>query len=159
MGSIRTYLLWRLLGGTALILLAAGAAVFLVVKRSLLAQFDANLADRVQGFASILFQVKDDVSFEFSDQLMPEYEREELPDYFQLWFADGRLLERSNSLSGKDLAIRIRENRRDEAELAQRQLDQVEPLGDGGTWIVGRWPDGVDGFEGDAHRSSRVRIS
>lgn len=105
MRSIRTYLLSRLLGGAALVLAVAGIGVYLVVARSLEAQFDANLADRVQAFASILFQVEDELSFEFSEQLMPEYDREELPDYFELWFEDGRLIERSPSLGEQDLDV------------------------------------------------------
>ncbi len=105
MKSIRSYLLSRLLGGSALVLAAAGVAVYLVVTRSLEAQFDHSLSDRVQGFASIIFQAGDQVEFEFSDQLMPEYDREELPAYFELWFQDGTLLERSNSLDGRDLAL------------------------------------------------------
>ncbi len=105
MKSIRSFLLTRLLGGASVVLLAAGAAVYLVVIRSLEAQFDANLADRVLGFASILFQVEDQVEFEFSDQLMPEYQRGEHPDYFELRYADGRLLEGSESLRGAELAV------------------------------------------------------
>jgi signal transduction histidine kinase len=104
--SIRSYLLTRLLGGTAVIVAGAGAAAYLVVNRSLEAQFDQNLSDRVQAFASIIFQQgEDDVSFEFSDELMPEYERPGEPAYFELWFADGGLLERSNSLGGEDLVL------------------------------------------------------
>jgi signal transduction histidine kinase len=103
--SIRTYLLSRLLAGSALVLAVAGAGVYLAVTRALQAQFDDNLSNRVQGFASILFQVEDEVEFEFSDELMPEYEREERPAYFQLRFRDGRPLERSNSLRGRDLAV------------------------------------------------------
>ncbi len=105
MRSIRSFLLSRLLGGTALVLVAAGFAVYVVVKRSLESQFDRNLTDRVQGFASILFQVEDEVEFEFSDELMPQYERAELPSYFELWFEDGRLIERSKSLEGRDLVV------------------------------------------------------
>ena len=106
MKSIRSFLLSRLLGGAALALAGAGLVVYIVVTRSLEAQFDRNLTDRVQGFASILFQVEDRVEFEFSDELMPEYEREERPAYFQVWFEDGELLEGSNSLRGEDLVVR-----------------------------------------------------
>ena len=105
MRSIRSYLLTRLLGGAALVLAGAGFAVYFVVTPSLEAQFDANLANRVQGFASILFQVENHVEFEFSQELMPEYGREELPFYFELWFEDGRLIERSDSLADGDLVL------------------------------------------------------
>ena len=105
MKSIRRFLLSRLLLGTAVVLAAGGLAVYLFVARSLEAQFDRNLEDRVQGFASILFQQGDEVEFEFSDELMPEYERAERPDYFELWYSDGRVLERSLSLVGQDLEV------------------------------------------------------
>lgn len=107
MKSIRTYLLSRLLGGSVLVLAGAGVAVYLVVTRSLEREFDRNLTDRVRGFASVLFQVEDEVEFEFSDQLMPEYERASLPAYFELRFEDGRLLERSNSLAGRTLEVPV----------------------------------------------------
>ncbi len=107
MKSIRTYLLSRLLGGSALVLAGAAISVYFVVTRSLEKQFDRNLSDRVLGFASVLFQVEDHVEFEFSGQLMPEYERTTAPSYFELRFEDGRLLERSESLAEKDLDVPV----------------------------------------------------
>jgi signal transduction histidine kinase len=103
--SIRSFLLARLLLGTAIVLAGAGLAVYVVVARSLERQLDAALVDRVQGLASLLFQEGDAVEFEFSDQLMPEYGREAQAAYFELSFADGSLLERSNSLGDGDLAV------------------------------------------------------
>lgn len=94
-----------MLGGATLVLVGAGLAVYLVVTRSIEDQFDANLTNRVQGFASILFQVKDEVEFEFSDQIMPEYELVESPAYFELCFKDGSPLERSNSLQDGHLVV------------------------------------------------------
>ena len=105
MRSIRSYLLSRLLGGAALVFAAGGVAVYLGVAGSLAAQFDRNLADRVQGFASILFQDQNVLRFEFSGELMPEYEREELAEYFELWLDDGQLVERSESLGAQDLVV------------------------------------------------------
>ncbi len=105
MRSIRSYLLSRLLGGAALVLGVTGIAVYVVVARALEGQFDRNLANRVQGLASILFQVEDVVDFAFSDELMPEYEREELPAFFELRFDDGTLLERSNSAGETALEV------------------------------------------------------
>lgn len=105
MKSIRSFLLRRLLGGAALVLLGAGIAVSLVVTRSLEAQFDRNLVDRVQGFVSILFQVGDQIEFEFSQELMPEYVRPENPAYFELWIEGGPAFERSESLASGDLVV------------------------------------------------------
>ncbi len=112
MKSIRSYLLSRLLGGSVVVLVTAGVVVYVAVVRSLEAQFDANLTDRVQAFASALFQDGYELSFEFSDELMPEYDPELvleveglLPAYFQLWLSDGRLIERSNTLGETDLDV------------------------------------------------------
>ena len=110
MKSIRRTLLTNLVASAACVLALAGGALYVAVTRALEAQFDQNLVDRVQGFGSILFQDKEQVEFEFSEQIMPEYaapadETSPRPDYFELWFADGELLERSDSLDGADLAL------------------------------------------------------
>ena len=102
--SIRGLLLTRLLSRTAVILALAGLAVFLVVRRSLAAQFDRNLHDRLQGLASLLFQEGEVLAFEFSDELMPEYAPGESPAFFELRFEDGRPIERSESLGEGTLA-------------------------------------------------------
>ena len=124
MRSIRGYLLTRLLGGAAVLLAIAGAALYFFLSRSLEAQFDRNLTDRVQGLASILFQHQNEVSFEFSDELMPEYEREEDPAYFQLSLPDfDLLLENSNSLGEGELAV--------EGEPGEHPRHWTAPLPDG----------------------------
>jgi signal transduction histidine kinase len=106
-GSLRAYLVSRLLFGTAAVLLPAGAAVWLVASRALERQFDRNLADRVQALASLLFQVEDEVELAFSDELMPEFSRPDAPDYFELRHEGGELLELSESLRGAPLEVGI----------------------------------------------------
>lgn len=103
MKSIRGYLMTRLLVGVGSVLLLAGAGVTLAVARALESQFDRNLSDRVRGLASILFQVEQRVDFQFSEQLMPEYDVGERPAYFELRFVEGDLLERSPSLGEDEL--------------------------------------------------------
>ena len=104
MKSIRSYLLTRLMGGAAVVVGIAAIFVYVMMMRSLERQFDTDSSQRVQGFASLLFQVKDEVSFEFSEELMPSYVAAS-PDYFQIHYSDGRLLERSDSLHDQDLLI------------------------------------------------------
>lgn len=124
--SLRGYLVSRLLLGTAAVLLPAGLAVYLVAARALERQFERNLTDRLQALASMLFQVEDEVELAFSDELMPEYSAAHAPDFFELRYADGRLLEASESLGSRSL------------EVASR--------GDGGleSW-AGPLPDGREG--------------
>lgn len=123
MRSIQSTLLVRLLAGSAVVLGLAGVLVYFFLARSLEEQFDRNLNDRIQGFASILFQVADEVEFEFSGELMPEFERDEDPAYFELRFADGRLIERSESLGGADLPV--------EGEIDETVRHWTAPLPDG----------------------------
>jgi signal transduction histidine kinase len=121
--SIRGYLLSRLVGGAVLVLGLAGVALFVVVTRALEDEFDASLTGRVQAFASILFQTGEHVEFEFSEQLMPEYADGERPAYFELRFAGGELLERSDSLAGGTLAV--------QAEPGPEPVHWTAPLPDG----------------------------
>ncbi len=107
MKSIRTFLLTRLVLGTAGLLGLAASIVFVIVTRSLESQFDQNLSDRVLGFASLFFQTENELSFEFSDELMPEYDREDEPAYFQVRFADGDWIEGSNTLHGEPLDVPV----------------------------------------------------
>ena len=102
MRSIRAYLLTRLLTGATLVLLGAGATVYLTVARALEAQFDAGLDDRVRALASMLFQVRNEIELTYSEELMPEYTQGEAPDYFELRFQDGRILEHSESLGADE---------------------------------------------------------
>lgn len=105
MKSIRSYLLSRLVLGSLAVLAIASAAVYFVVAESLARRFDENLADRVRGFASILFQTEEELRFEFSGELMPEYERADAPAYFELTVVGRGVLERSESLRERSLAL------------------------------------------------------
>jgi len=103
--SIRSYLLSRLVAGTALVLGVTGVFLYGGVSRALEQELDRSLIEAVQGMASILFQTEERVDFEFSEQLMPQYESGPRAAYFELWFADGSLLERSPSLEDADLEV------------------------------------------------------
>lgn len=102
MRSVHAFLIRRLLAGTTLILLLAVGTVYGLVSRTLARQFDGSLAHRVQAFASLLFQRQNELSFEFSGELMPEYLPGPGASYFQLWLSDGRVVERSESLEALD---------------------------------------------------------
>ncbi len=109
MKSIRSFLLARLLGGALAVLAVGAVVIYLQMTRALKAQYDQELGARLRGFASILFQFQDHVEFEFSQELMPEFDAVESgskaePDYFELRFDDGKLLERSDSLGEGSLA-------------------------------------------------------
>jgi signal transduction histidine kinase len=94
--SIQRRLVLWLLCGSALVLALGGVSVYVLVTRSLEAEFDRGLEERVRGLASLLFQQADHVEFEFSQELMPEYGPGVDAAFFELWIGS-ELLERSDS--------------------------------------------------------------
>ncbi len=98
MTTLRSVLTRRLLLAIALLLAAAGAAVYLLARSYLTDQFDAALLTRAQAIATLAEQDEGKVELEFSDEIMDGFMRSSGPYFFQLWRADGSVLERSHSL-------------------------------------------------------------
>ncbi|MBN1518398.1 GHKL domain-containing protein [Candidatus Sumerlaeota bacterium] len=106
MSSIRRRLTRNLLLGVLSLLLTGNLLMFLIVRFWLIEQFDLNLNTKVHAFAQMLEQERERVELDFKGELMPEYERSEQPEYFQLWLEDGQTLERSPSLQQSELPRR-----------------------------------------------------
>ncbi len=103
MKSIRRTLLWRLLGGV-LVLLVAGAALLYVGTRWLLTeQFDTTLRTKLATFVTLIDEEGYDIEISLDPKSMPEYVASEEPEYFQLWLFDGEVLYRSPTLGEADL--------------------------------------------------------
>ncbi len=103
MTALRSVLTRRLLLAIALLLAAAGAAVYLLARSYLTDQFDAALLSRAQAIATLAEQEDGGVELEFSDEIMDGFTKSEGPHFFQLWKADGTALERSRSLGAHEL--------------------------------------------------------
>ena len=100
MRSIRRGIQLPLLIGVPLLTLLMGLMSALLVTDRLRSDFDAALRAKAQVFASLTQYVGADrqIELNFSDELMPEFARRERPEYFELWNAQGQLVERSHSL-------------------------------------------------------------
>jgi signal transduction histidine kinase len=72
-------------------------------ERLLEQQFDAGLVERATTLATLITRDGEALRFEFADEFMPQYAREERPYFFQIRHPDGRSFERSYSLRGEDL--------------------------------------------------------
>ncbi len=103
MRSIRRRLLWSLIGGCGLLVLAAGFGSSLLVERHLRAEFDRSLLTKAQALVTLTVQQAGEVELDFADEFMPEFEAHEPVEYFELWLAGGTVLERSRSLAERDL--------------------------------------------------------
>ena len=106
MKSIRQHLVLRLLIGTAVLLGLTSIALYLYSRDFLMSEFDAGLRSTALALVTLTEDKGGEVELNFADEFMPEFERGERPEYFQLWLANGKILERSRSLRGADLPRR-----------------------------------------------------
>jgi two-component system sensor histidine kinase QseC len=101
--SLRGRLTVWLLAGTGLFLVAGGLLLNRVISARLRQEFDAALITKARSLMTLTEQQGDRVWLEFADEIMPEFEAREKPDYFQLWLVHGAVIERSRSLGTRDL--------------------------------------------------------
>ena len=101
--SIQGRLIGSLLCASALILLGAGLILNRAFERQFLDEFDHALRSKAETLAILVTQSKGEVEFDFADELMPAFEAERNPEYFELRFGTGVLLEKSRSLGSAEL--------------------------------------------------------
>lgn len=103
MRSIRRRLIVPLLVGSSLLILASGLLLSGWMSRRLLSELDHALLAKARALVTLTRQEAGEVEIDFADEHMPEFSRATEPEYFELWLADGTVLERSESLGSRDL--------------------------------------------------------
>ena len=103
MRSLRTRLVASTVVGAALVLVAAGVALYLLVRDGLVARFDVAMRDKACLLASATEFEGGEVDLEFDDLDMGEFAAAGRPAYLQVWLPDGTVLYRSPSLGGGNL--------------------------------------------------------
>ena len=98
MMSVRTRLLLWMTGGMALLLIVFAAVVYEALSRSLRDGFDEVLLASARTISASVERDDAGIKFEMDERQAPEFYRTMKPDYFQLWFEDGRILARSPGL-------------------------------------------------------------
>lgn len=106
MNSIRRRLTLGLLIGFCLLWAAGGTVLYLAIRAGLTAEFDDALKATAEGLTALTTQEKGVVEVDFTGEFMPGFERKRLPDYFQIWRADGATVKRSPSLREGELPNR-----------------------------------------------------
>lgn len=92
-----------LLAGSCLLTLAAGLLLDNLIIRRLRSELDHALLTKARALVTLTHQADGAVEINFADEFMPEFSAPSAPEYFELWLADGTVLERSRSLGGRDL--------------------------------------------------------
>ncbi len=106
MKSIRRSLLVSILSGIVVSGLVCGGVLYRTMRGSLESQFDSALAAKVRTLASMLDVDDGWLEFNYAAELMPEFEGGQNPEYFQISFADGRVLRKSTTLGQAALPLR-----------------------------------------------------
>jgi signal transduction histidine kinase len=96
--SLRNRLALALVAGFALLLALASVLTVSLVADRVTAEFDAALLAKARALAALVDQEADRVDFDYTAQTMPEFEREQDPEHFQLWLDSGAVLRRSGRL-------------------------------------------------------------
>ncbi len=102
-GSLRRTLLVRTGLATALVLVLAGALLYVLFRADLRRQFDRALDDKARLLASAVSREADGLDLEFSELDMGEFLAGEGTGYLELYGGDGSVLYRSGSLGTADL--------------------------------------------------------
>lgn len=104
MKSIRHTLITTLSVGFFTLFTALGTVHYLHLKHVLLDQFDRNLLNKANTFASLTEVTETgEIDFEFAEFPVSEYEASPGAEYYQVWKAEGGVLLRSPSLHSADL--------------------------------------------------------
>ncbi len=89
--------------GVGLLLLVTGLVIDTVVGQRLRDEFDQALLAKARVLVTLTEQDQEGVEFDLADEVMPEFDDPDAPEYFQLWLGNGVPLERSGSLGETDL--------------------------------------------------------
>lgn len=126
--SIRWKLSVYMLVGTAILLLVAGGMLEFMVRSWLSEELDESLRTKARAFVSLTEQEEDQIEFDFAPDVMPEFEDDEEPEYYQVWDGDS-VFQRSVSLGAESLL------RDEERSLDSRISDVNLPDGRSGRQI------------------------
>jgi len=96
--SIRQNLTTRLLVGTSLLLVVASVILCVLVRSRLVEEFNKNLETKARTFATLTTREGQRIENEFDGDRMPEFEDEDNPEFFQILFQDGSLINQSESM-------------------------------------------------------------
>jgi len=105
MKTIRQQLTRKLLLTVGLLIGAGGLGVYFCARTVLLAQFDAALRAKAQALTTLTERKGSRLEIEFSDEHMRGFEAGGR-DFFELWQADAKPVERSRSLRDTHLPLR-----------------------------------------------------
>ena len=101
--SIRSQLTIALIASTGILMLSGFSALDVLVDRALIKQFDQSLLTKARLLTLFPEVERDGINLEFTEHSLPEFNRPDMGEYYQLWLRDGTVLSKSRSLGDASL--------------------------------------------------------
>ncbi len=101
--SIRSQLTVALIVSTGILMLSGFSALYILVERALLKQFDQTLLTKTRLLTLFPEVDRAGINLEFTEHSLPEFDRPDMGEYYQLWLRDGTVLSKSRSLGDASL--------------------------------------------------------
>lgn len=114
MRSLKSRLLLGVGLSSTLVLIASGVVLYLLIRGALVSEFDRSLLESARTLAALVENEDGRIHSEMAEREMPQFARRDRPDYYEIWQADGTMLEQSDRLKDDDLprlAQRVKEPR------------------------------------------------
>lgn len=102
--TLRTRLLLGISATIVVTLSMTQSAMYVLIRRQLVTEFDDALAAKVRALAVLIEQHGEEIEIEFRQHPMQEFARSVRPEYYQVWHEDGHVLARSRQLQQENLA-------------------------------------------------------
>jgi len=103
LNSIKANTLLSSISGIFLVLLVVVILANKFITTWFLGEFDQTIIAKVRLMQTLIEYDHDGLEFEFADEFMGEYSRENHPEYFQIWTEGKETLEKAKSLASADL--------------------------------------------------------
>jgi signal transduction histidine kinase len=103
MRSLRTRLLAGIISGIILLLIVFSLLIYIVIRSTLVKQFDTSLASVAQVLAASVETDANGIEIEVGVEQMPEFTDPDHPMNYQIWNLDGQVISRSPLLGTSDL--------------------------------------------------------
>lgn len=98
MHSLRSRLLLLITAVVVLVLVVAGMGIYWTISRSLKASFDQGLVDQAIALSTLIEVSEAGIQSEIVEHGFDPFQRAHRPKYYEVWSADGSLIERSTAL-------------------------------------------------------------
>jgi signal transduction histidine kinase len=106
MKSLHHRLSLFLMASLAALITLGASILYPVVRNILIAEFDYALLAKARALTTLAGHDSIGINLAFTESPLAEFDREEEPEYFQVWLGDGTELARSRSLRDKSLPLR-----------------------------------------------------